>query len=77
MNYKLWNKLTSINGVEANKFLQRQPFNDYKGDIILIYGEDGKISQVECKEILANVYEIDVSLPLDEFMSQYILKISS
>ena len=51
-------------------------FKNYVGDIILIYGEDDKISQVECKDILASVYGIDKTLSLDEFMTQYFAKLT-
>ena len=71
MNYSLWNKKDTINGKEASYFLEQKPFKDYEGDIILIYGKDGKVSQVECKDILASVYGIDKTLSLDEFMTQY------
>ena len=71
MNYKVWNKISSINGLEPQYFLSKPPFKDYEGDIILIYGENDKISQVECKDILASVYGIDKTLSLDEFMTQY------
>ena len=71
MNYKVWNKTSSINGLEPQHFLSKPPFKDYEADIILIYGEDDKVSQVECKDILASVYGIDKTLSLDEFMTQY------
>lgn len=71
MNYSLWNRTDTINGIEANYFLEQKPFKDYKGDIILIYSDNGKVSQVECKDILASVYGIDKTLSLDEFMTQY------
>ena len=71
MNYKVWNKTSSINGLEPQHFLSKPPFKNYEGDIILIYGVDDKISQVECKDILASVYGIDKTLSLDEFMTQY------
>ena len=77
MNYKLWNRIDTINGIEASCFLEQKPFKDYEGDIILIYCEDNKISQVECKDILASVYEIDKTLSLDEFMTQYFAKLTS
>ena len=77
MNYKVWNKTSSINGLEPQHFLSKPPFKNYEGDIILIYGENGKISQVECKDILANVYEIDKTLSLDEFMKQYFEKLTT
>ena len=77
MNYKLWNRIDTINGIEASYFLEQKPFKDYEGDIILIYGVDDKISQVECKDILASVYGIDKTLSLDEFMTQYFEKLTT
>lgn len=71
MNYSLWNRIDTINGIEASYFLEQKPFKDYEGDIILIYSDSGKVSQVECKDILASVYGIDKTLSLDEFMAQY------
>ena len=76
MNYKLWNRIDTINGIEASYFLEQKPFKYYEGDIILIYCEDDKISQVECKDILASVYGIDKTLSLDEFMTQYFEKLT-
>ena len=77
MNYKIWDKTSSINGFETQHFLSKQPFKNYEGDIILIYGEDDKVSQVECKDILASVYGIDKTLSLDEFMTQYFEKLTT
>ena len=76
MNYKVWDKTSSINGLEPQHFLSKPPFKNYECDIILIYGEDYKISQVECKDILASVYGIDKTLSLDEFMTQYFAKLT-
>lgn len=71
MKYKLWNRVDNINGVTASHFLDKLPFKNYNGDIILIYAESGKVSNVECKDILAKHYNIDKTLPLDSFMSKY------
>ena len=76
MNYKVWNKTSSINELEPQHFLSKPPFKNYEGDIILIYGKDDKVSQVECKDILASVYGIDKTLSLDEFMTQYFAKLT-
>ena len=77
MNYSLWNRKDTINGKDAKYFLEQKPFKYYEGDIILIYGENDKISQVECKDILASVYGIDKTLSLDEFMAQYFEKLTT
>ena len=77
MNYKVCDKTSSINGLEPQHFLSKPPFKNNEGDIILIYGEDDKVSQVECKDILASVYGIDKTLSLDEFMTQYFEKLTT
>ena len=76
MNYSLWNRKDTINGKEASYFLEQKPFKDYEGDIILVYSDSGKVSQIECKDILASVYCIDKTLSLDEFMTQYFAKLT-
>lgn len=76
MNYSLWNRKDIINGKEASYFLEQKPFKGYEGDIILIYSDNGKVSQIECKDILASVYGIDKTLSLDEFMTQYLEKLT-
>ena len=76
MNYKVWNKTSSINGLEPQHFLSKPPFKNYEGDIILIYCEDDKVSQIECKDILSKLYGIDKTLSLDEFMTQYFEKLT-
>ena len=71
MKYKIWNRKDKINGIDANHFLNKLPFKNCNHDIILIYAENGKVSQIECKDILAKHYNIDVNLPLDAFMLEY------
>ena len=71
MTYKVWNRVEEINGVSAEHFLNSEPFKSCKHDIILIYNESGRVTQVECKDILAQVYGIDKNLYIDAFMSKY------
>ena len=76
MQYKIWNRQDKINGVEPSHFLNQPTFKNYTGDIILIYAEDtNKVSQVERKDVLANIYELDINLGLDEFMLGYLAKL--
>ena len=73
----LWDKVSPINGVNAAHFLNKPPFKGYNGDIVLIYSDDGaRVTNVESKEILAEVYGISAALPLDEFMAQYFAKVA-
>ncbi len=74
MQYKLWNRQDKINGVEPSHFLKQPTFKNYYGDIILIYNGD-KVSQVERKDTLAKIYNIDINLGLDGFMSVYFDKL--
>ena len=70
--YKLWDRQSKINGVNAGHFLSQAPFKGYDGDIILIYADDGvTVTNVECKDILAQLTGIDRNLPLDEFMAKF------
>lgn len=76
--YKIWNRTESINGVPASHFLGKAPFKGYTGDIILIYAENGTtVSNVECKDILAQLLGIDRNLPIDNFMSAYFEKLTA
>ena len=75
MTYKLWNRQETINGVAPSHFLNQEPFKNYSGDIILIIADNGKVSNVECKDILASVYGINKYLPLNEFMTLYFAKL--
>ena len=71
MYYKLWNRKDKINNLEPSRFLNYPPFKNYDGDIILIYNDKGIVTQVESKEVLAQVYDIDINLKLDKFMEEY------
>lgn len=77
MQYKIWNRQDKINGKEPSHFLTQPTFKNYDGDIILIYNEDtNKVSQIERKDVLAKVYDIDVNLVLDAFMLTYFDKLA-
>lgn len=74
--YFIWDKSSSINGVSAKKILNEIPFRGYEGDIILIFSEDNtKITNIECKDIIAEIYNIDKNLEINEFMDIYFNKL--
>jgi hypothetical protein len=70
-NYTVWNRQDKINGQEASYFLNSTPFKNCTHDIILIMNESGQVIQIECKNVLANHYNIDIELDIDSFMEQY------
>ena len=74
MNYKIWNKTDSINGVEAQVILNKSPFNKTSGDIILIYENEQQILAIESKDVLAEVYGINKEQALADFMEEYFIK---
>lgn len=76
--YEIWDRRSPINGIGASYYLRKLPFSDYKGDIILIYNQEGnKVTNVECKDILADVYGINKKLSLEEFMENFFAAIDS
>lgn len=72
--FKIWNKLDSINGIDASKILTNVPFvYNLSSEFILVYEEEtpDKIDRIEIKDIISNILKIDKSLPIDEFMKLY------
>lgn len=70
--YEVWNRTSPINGQPANYILSQMPFNTYNGEIILLYASDNTtVTNIECKDILASIYNIDKNLSTDLFMAQY------
>ena len=70
MEYKLWDRKSKINNINASHFLQDKFWSQYNGDIILI-SENGKVLNMEKKTLLAEAYNIDINLDLDKFMKKY------
>lgn len=73
LTYRIWNKTDSINGVQAEHFLESSTFKGYNGDIILFL-QDNVVTQVERKDTLSQLYNIDITLGLDAFVSEYLNK---
>lgn len=75
--FAIWDRQSTINGVAASHFLNQTPFKGYGGEIILIYADNGRVTNVECKDILAEIYGIDGSIPTEQFMVQYFAKLEA
>lgn len=69
MTYEIWDRESSINGIEASHFLEQDIFKDEK-DIIL-FKEGDLVVRVESKQKLAECYNIDETLPLEDFVDEY------
>jgi hypothetical protein len=68
--WSVWDKQTDINGFSAEWFLNRHKFLQNE-ETIFIKMVNGRVTQVEGKNILASVYGIDPNLPNDEFIAEY------
>lgn len=68
--WTIWDKTSEINGFSAEWYLNR---HKYLADEETIYLKtvNGRVTQVEGKNILASVYGIDPNLPDDEFIAEY------
>lgn len=68
--WSVWDKQTDINGFSAEDFLARNKHLQNE-ETIFIKTVNGRVTQVEGKNILASVYGIDPNLPNDEFIAEY------
>lgn len=68
--WTIWNKETEINGFSAEAFLARNKHLTNE-ETIFLKSVNGRVTQVEGKMILASVYNIDPTLPNDEFIAEY------
>ena len=68
--WSVWNKQTNINGFSADRFLAKHTHLRDE-ETIFIKTIDGRITNVDGKNILAKVYGIDPALPNDEFITEY------
>lgn len=68
--WTIWDKQTEINGFSAEWFLNRHKHLANE-ETVFIKTVNGRVTQVEGKSILANIYGIDPTLPDDEFIGEY------
>lgn len=68
--WEIWDKQTPINGMSAERYLERHT-DQAKEETIFIKYVNGRAVQVEGKGILASVYGIDPTLDNDAFIAEY------
>lgn len=68
--WSTWDKQSEINGRSAEWVLNRHTFLQ-KETTIFIRTENGRVTNIEGKSILAKHYDIDPALPDDEFIAEY------
>ena len=68
--WTIWDKKSKINGFSAEWFLNRHKHLANE-ETIFIKTIDGKVTNVEGKNILAKVFGIDYNLPDEEFIAEY------
>lgn len=73
--WKVWDKKTDINGCSAEEFLHTQKFL-VEEETIFLKSVNGVVTEVEGKNILAESYGLDPTLPDDEFIAAYEAKLA-
>lgn len=68
--WSVWDKTTDINGFPAEEFLARNKHLQNEATIY-IKTVNGRVTQVEGKNILASVYGIDATLGDEAFIAEY------
>jgi hypothetical protein len=68
--WSVWNKTTDINGFSAEDFLARNKHLANE-ETIYIKTINGRVTQVEGKNIIASVYGIDATLDNEAFIAEY------
>jgi hypothetical protein len=68
--WSIWDKKSDINGVSAEWVLNHHKFLQ-KETTIYIRTENGRVTNIEGKSILADNFGIDPTLPDDEFIAEY------
>ena len=73
--WTIWNKIDEINGFSAEAFLSRNKHLQNE-EVIFLKSVNGRVTQVEGKNILAAVYGIDATLSNEEFIAAYELALN-
>jgi hypothetical protein len=68
--WTVWDKKSDINGFSAEWYLNRHRHLKSE-ETIFIKTVNGRITHVNGKSILANIYGIDPTLPNEEFIAAY------
>ena len=71
MNYIIWNKIDSINGVGANYFIENLKIKESDG-VFLIGTDLDNVQCVEIDRIIKSNYELDLSLTTEQVAQEYI-----
>lgn len=68
--WRVWDKTSDIDGFSAEWYLNR--FKHLQNEeTIFLKTENGTVTQIAGKSILASAYGIDPTLPNDEFIAEY------
>ena len=68
--WEIWDKTTPINGMSAERYLERHQDQANEETIFIKY-VNGRAVQVEGKNILASVYGLDPTLDNEAFIEAY------
>ena len=73
--WEVWDKKSEINGFSAEFVMARNKHLTGE-ETIFIKSNNGRVSRIEGKSILAELYDIDPALTNDEFIAAYEAKLA-
>lgn len=71
MNYRIWDKIEKINGVEPKEVIESLNIRDTDG-VFLIYDAYDNIQAIEIDRIIKSVYELSLDLTTEEVAQEYV-----
>ena len=71
MNYKIWNKIDTINNTDAQYFIDSLKIRENDG-VFLILDDLEEVQAVEIDRIIKSVYNLDQNLTTEQVAQEYI-----
>ena len=68
--WEVWDKKSNINRYSAEEFLSKNNFLQNE-ETVFLKTENGHVTRVAAKSILAKSFNLDPTLPDDEFIARY------
>ncbi len=74
MIIKTWNKIDSINGINAEEVKKSHNINDSDEVFLVIDEISNRVKEIQFKDIICEMFNIDINLSCEEVGMQYLEK---
>lgn len=71
LRVKEWNKKDKINGINAEQIMREQGINEHD-DIFLVIDNADNVTEIQFKNIICGIFDINVSLSTQEVAEEYL-----